>query len=44
MRSVFLERFNESPICIEDGNTLKLKGLVELKNHELSYAVDLTNK
>lgn len=44
MHAVFLERFNESPICIEDGNTLKLKGLVELKNHKLSYAVDLTDK
>jgi hypothetical protein len=44
MRSVFLERFNESPIRIEDGNILKLKGLVELKNHELSSAVDLTTK
>jgi len=44
MRSVFLERFNESPIRIEDGNTLKLKGLVELKNHELSSVIDLTTK
>jgi hypothetical protein len=44
VRSVFLERFNESPIRIEDGNILKLKGLVELKNHELSSIVDLTTK
>ena len=37
MRYVFLERFQKSPVLINDGNILKLSGLVKLENELLFY-------